>query len=61
MEMLTDPLYGDINTGCSAIVLACFYLFIFLPLSIRSYHTYCDPGEEEKGVRSKSLRNRNSF
>lgn len=27
MEMLTDPLYGDINTGRSAIVLAFFYLF----------------------------------
>lgn len=61
MEMLTDPLYGDINTGRSAIVLACFYLFIFLSLSLRSYHTYCDPGEEARGVRSKSLRNRNSF
>lgn len=51
MEMLTDPLYGDINAGCSAIVLACSYLFIFLSLSLRSYHTYCDPGEEAKGMK----------
>jgi len=61
MEMLTDPLYGDINTGRSAIVLACFYLFIFLPLSLRSYYTYYEPDEEAKAVRSKSVGNRNSF
>lgn len=37
MEMLTDPLYGGINTGCSGIVFAC--LFIYFPsLSLRSYY-----------------------
>lgn len=31
MEMLTDPLYGNINTGRSAIVLA-FFIYLFSSL-----------------------------
>lgn len=62
MEILTEPLYGDINAGCSAIVLACFYLFIFFSLPLRSYHTYSDPSDEEsKRGKSKSPRDENSF
>lgn len=61
MEMLTDPLYGNINTGRSAIVLA-FFIYLFSSLCPYDPITLnCDPGKESKQMNLKSLRKRNSF